>query len=290
MLMSMSRRGRSEKTSDQADTGHPCSDKARAPTFTTVKVAPAGMALEEKAPRNYFDDKFCAVAGGASGVGEATVHALIQRGARVLILDVNDDDGEALAILHGPKAMYIHCEPKDERGLEQALQTAMEEFDLPLHAYISCSGIIGALGPIDDMKVDSFAATLDANVTGTFLGIKHAARVMKRDAVFGGAIVAMSSTAGVRGGIRVNCVSPTILDTPMWRKYLKGDAAVSVAKNLPSFQALPHLATVEDVANAILFLASDQAAAISGSNVLIDGAAMTGIGGETLAEHGHIVA
>jgi NAD(P)-dependent dehydrogenase (short-subunit alcohol dehydrogenase family) len=47
-----------------------------------------------------------------AGVGEATVHALIQRGARVLILDVNDDDGEALAILHGPKAMYIHCEPK----------------------------------------------------------------------------------------------------------------------------------------------------------------------------------
>lgn len=47
-----------------------------------------------------------------AGVGEATVHALIQRGARLLILDVNDDDGEAMAILHGPKAMYIHCEPK----------------------------------------------------------------------------------------------------------------------------------------------------------------------------------
>ncbi|EIE24926.1 NAD(P)-binding protein [Coccomyxa subellipsoidea C-169] len=265
------------------------------------------MALEEKPPRNYFVDKMCAVAGGAAGVGEATVHALVARGARVLILDVNDEDGEALAILHGPKAIFIHWDPKDERGLEEALQQAMKEFDLPLHAYIDCAAIIGALGPIDRMHVESFAATLDTNVTSTFLGIKQAARVMKMDAVIGGAIVAMSSTASVRGGlapaaftasqhavigltqqaaaelapagIRVNCVSPTIIDTPMWRKYLKGDVATSLVQDLQSYQALPHLATVEDMANSIVFLASDESAAITGSNVVVDGGALSGIGG-----------
>ncbi|CAL8464241.1 g3776 [Coccomyxa elongata] len=201
----------------------------------------------------------------ATSIGEAVVHALIRRGARVLIIDVNDDDGEALAILHGPKAMYMHCEVTDENGLEQAIQAAMEEFDLPLHAYINCDAIIGALGQIDEMQADSFAATLDLNVKGTFLGIKHAARVMKRDAVIDGAIVTLSSTAAVRSGIapvaftasqhavigltqqaaaelapagiRVNCVSPTVLDTPMWCKYLKGDISVSLADDLRSKQA-----------------------------------------------------
>lgn len=167
------------------------------------------------------------------------------------------------------------------------------------------AGIVGAVGPIDTTPTEEWKATLDILLNGVFYGVKHAARVMKPQGA--GAIVSMSSTAGILGGlgphtytaakhavvgltksaaaelcrfgIRVNCISPAGMATPMVANVTTGDPKAiketkkALAANSP-LKDRPGLA--EDVANAALWLASDESGYTSGHTLTTDAGITTG--------------
>ncbi|MQM22626.1 hypothetical protein Taro_055681 [Colocasia esculenta] len=246
-----------------------------------------------------LEGKVALVTGGASGIGESTVRLLCRHGARVVVADIQDDKGEALCReLGGPAvATYVHCDVTDESLVGDAVDAAVASYGT-LDIAFSNAGIAGSSKPsILETTKEDFERVVAVNLTGMFLVTKHAARVMipaRR-----GSIVITASAASVMGGlglyaytstkhalvglckeaaaelgqhgVRVNSVSPFFLATEMTRKGFGGeDAALEAA-----VEAMGNLKGVrlkaEDIAEAVLYLASDEAKYVSGHNLVVDG-------------------
>ncbi|KAK8940609.1 Momilactone A synthase [Platanthera zijinensis] len=237
------------------------------------------------------------ITGGASGIGACTARHFCQRGAYVVVADVQDELGRSVCAELGPAASYIHCEVTDEGDVRGAVDHAVNKFG-KLDIMFNNAGITGSFKQniVDNEKAD-MEYVLAVNLVGPFLGTKHAARVMvpaRR-----GSIVSMSSTASLsagisphayacskhgvvgltrnaaaelgRYGIRVNCVSAAALATPLALRFtgLTGEeleASIEARGNLKGI----HL-KAEDIAKAVLFLASDDARFVSGHNLVVDG-------------------
>lgn len=240
-----------------------------------------------------FDNAVVVVTGGASGIGEATTRALVAEGGRVVIADLQEDRGMALAEELGEATRFHRTDVTREEDIEAAVALAASAFG-SLTGMVNNAGIVGAIGSIMDASAEDFDQTMDILSRGVFLGIKHAARAM-RDS--GGAIVSMASTAGILGGqgphvytmakhgvigitksasseltqygIRVNAVAPGGTVTPMTDAL--GDnnpenTAAFVAENSPlGIACMP-----EDIASAILYLLSKEARYISGHTLTVD--------------------
>ncbi len=251
-----------------------------------------------------LEGKVAAITGSASGFGEAAARLFVSEGCRVALGDIQEEAGRAIADEFGDAAVFVRCDVTSEEDVANLVDTAVGAFGR-LDIMYNNAGIVGAVGPIDTTPADEWIATLDILLNGVFYGVKHAARVMKPQG--SGSIVSMSSTAGILGGlgphtytaakhavvgltksaaaelcrfgIRVNCISPAGMATAMVANVTTGDpmAIEATKKSLAESSPLkgrPGLA--EDVANATLWLASDESGYTSGHTLTTDAGITTG--------------
>ena len=251
-----------------------------------------------------LEGKVAAITGASSGFGAAAARLFVNEGCKVALGDIQEDAGAAIAAELGASAVFIRCDVTSENDVAALVDAAVSAFGR-LDVMFNNAGIVGAVGPIDTTPAEEWQATLDILLNGVFYGVKHAARVMKPQGC--GSIVSMSSTAGILGGlgphtytvakhavvgltkgtaaelchfgIRVNCISPTGMATPMVANVTTGDPSAieetkkSLAANSP-LKGRPGLA--EDVANAALWLASDESGYTTGHTLTTDAGTTTG--------------
>ncbi|KAJ4810960.1 NAD(P)-binding Rossmann-fold superfamily protein [Rhynchospora pubera] len=247
-----------------------------------------------------LEGKVALIAGGATGIGKATAKLFAQQGARVVIADVQDEHGLAVSNELGGSsiASYIHCDVTSEPDVKNAVDTTVDRYG-KLDIMFNNAGIAGSpQWRIIESEKSDFEKVLSINLLGCYLGTKHAARVMiptQQGSIISTASVAslnpngaplayacskhavvalMKSTAIELGkyGIRVNCVSPAGVATPMTTKALGMDeekVEEFMAKH-PALQGVKLKAN--DVAQAVMYLASDESRFVSGLNLVVDGA------------------
>ena len=250
-----------------------------------------------------LDKKVAVITGGASGIGKASVKLFVEEGARVVFGDIQDERGNALADELGPNALYLHTNVRNESEIKALIDLAIKKFGR-LDVMFNNAGFGGAAGPIDEIPTDAFDVTIEVLFRSVFLGIKHAASVMKEQKY--GSIISTASVAGLRTGmgphlysackaaiiqlthtsaaelgefnIRVNCICPGGIATAIFGRGmgLPQDAAERMAEflklRLKEIQPMPCAGLPEDVAKTALWLASDDSCFVSAHALVVDGA------------------
>jgi 3alpha(or 20beta)-hydroxysteroid dehydrogenase len=235
-----------------------------------------------------LEGKVALISGASKGQGEAEARLFLAEGAAVVLGDLLDTEGEAVAASLGDRARYVHLDVSNEDDWKQAVRTAGEAFG-GLDILINNAGII-RIGMMADVSLDEYMSVINVNQIGCWLGMKSASAVMRS----GGSIINISSMNGVipgagimsyvaskfaiRGmtkaaalelgpkGIRVNSIHPGAILTDMARAGLAGIPGNPLAK-LP----IPRIGEPEEVARLALFLASDESSYSTGSEFVIDG-------------------
>lgn len=249
-----------------------------------------------------LEGKVVIITGGASGIGEASARLFVEEGASVLIADVQDDKGWKLAEELGNRAEYLHADVSRESDVEDLVSLAVKAYGR-LDCMFNNAGIAGPTGPIESVKVKDFDEAIGVLLRGVFLGIKHAAPVMKRQG--SGSIVNTASVAGLRtgygnhiysaakagviqltrsvamelgeSGVRVNCICPGFIPTPMIGRArgLSIDEADrkldTIRKSFTNSQPLKRPGNPTDIAKAALWLASDDSSFVNGHALVVDG-------------------
>jgi 3alpha(or 20beta)-hydroxysteroid dehydrogenase len=243
-----------------------------------------------------LDGKVAIVTGAARGQGEAEARRFVAEGAKVLLTDVLDDEGEAVAAALGDAAAYRHLDVTVEDEWVAAVADAEARFG-PVTVLVNNAGILD-FGPVEKQDVERFRRVIDVNLTGTMLGIKSAVPSMR--SAGGGSIVNISSNSGIWGipqaaaycsskwavrglskaaalelgkrGIRVNSVHPGGVDTPMVSGPGHDPNDTDWARKLP----LGRFGRPEEIAAVVAFLASDEAAYVTGAEWSVDGGATAG--------------
>ncbi|KAB5561632.1 hypothetical protein DKX38_006589 [Salix brachista] len=244
-----------------------------------------------------LEGKVALITGGSSGIGESTARLFAKHGAKVVIADIQDELGHSVCKdLKTESASFVHCDVTQEKDVENAVSTAVSRHG-KLDIMFNNAGIIEKTPKpniLDNDKAE-FEKVVGVNLVGAFLGTKHAARVMipaRRGSIISTASVCgtiggvathayTSSKHGIIGlmrntavelgqhGIRVNCVSPYLVSTPLARDFFKldeDDEEKRVYSNLKDA-----VLKSEDIAEAVLFLGSDESKYVSGLNLIVDG-------------------
>lgn len=250
-----------------------------------------------------LEGKTAIITGGASGIGAATVRLFIEEGARVLIADTQTERGEELARQLGDAAAFRRVDVTREDDVRGAVEEVVRRWDR-LDCIYNNAGFGGALGSIETTTVEEFDLTFDVLLKGVFLGIKHAAPVMRAQG--GGSIISTASVAGLKTGesphlysvakaavihltrsvalelgehgIRVNCICPGIVATPLAAGSAKAsdESLKKLAAAMAKSQALGRVGQPEDIARAALWLASDDSEWVTGHAQVVDGGAFAG--------------
>ncbi len=243
------------------------------------------------------------VTGGASGIGAATVRLFAEEGARVLIADMQEELGKQVAGELGEAGAFRRVDVTREEDVEAAVSEAVERWG-QLDVIFNNAGFGGALGPIETTSVEDFDLTFDVLVKGVFLGIKHAAPVMKRQG--SGSIISTASVAGLQAGwsphlyavakaavihltrtvalelgasgIRVNCICPGIIATPLaaGRTEVSEEQIRKLHTMFDETQVIGRIGDPADIAQAALWLASDESSFVTGHAQVVDGGAFAG--------------
>jgi len=252
------------------------------------------------------DGKVAIVTGGASGIGAACAAALAREGAKVVITDLDDAGGQAVAEKiggAGGEAIYFHQDVSVEEGWPAIIETAERRFGR-LDVIVANAGI-GILCKAVEMTLADWRRQTAVNLDGVFLSVKYAVPAMRRAG--GGSIIIMSSVAGLRGsanlagysaskggvrlfaksiamecaavgdGIRVNSVHPGIIDTPIWGKIpteVAGrgqNAPIDPEERAKLATPLARAGHASEIAQGVLYLASDASSYVTGSELVIDG-------------------
>ncbi len=244
-----------------------------------------------------LDGKVCVVTGGALGIGRATCAMMVREGAKVAVCDVLDKEGEAFAQSLGPAAKYWHMNVTDESVVSAAMAEIAAVFG-GIHVLVNNAGIAGTSKPTHETTVEEWDAVQNVNVKGVFLCTKHAVPYIKKSG--GGSIINLSSIYGLIGApdapsyhaskgavrlmaktdamlyakdkIRVNSVHPGFIWTPMLEHGIKNLGEPSeVMKMLEANTPVGHIGEPDDIAFGIVYLASDEAKFVTGSELVIDG-------------------
>lgn len=237
------------------------------------------------------------ITGALTGIGRATALAFAREGARVAISGRREEAGLALAAelrALGAQAEFIRADVRFEGEVRSLVEQTVERFGR-IDVAVNSAGTEGQLGPIVEQSVDNCEATFAANVLGTLLSVKHEMRVMLAQG--GGSIVNLSSMAGQVGiagasvyaaskhavegltksaalegaaaGVRVNAVAPGPIATEMLERFVGGSEEVKTGflSTIPAKRA----GTPEEIAQTIVFLASDKARYLTGQCIAVDG-------------------
>jgi len=252
-----------------------------------------------------LENKVALVTGGASGIGKATVRKLINQGAKVAIADINSDAAKALAAELGASALPIPLDVSDETSWTDALDTIIKHFG-SVDILVNCAGV-GTSGNFEELTLEDWNWMLSVNLTGVFLGCKHTIAAM-RETGSNGSIINISSIGGLVGGediagycaskggvtmltksialhcakhapgVRCNSVHPTYVDSEMLDPIAemfpdRATMLAGMAQEVP----IGRVATPDDIANVILFLASNSSGMMTGAQVLVDGGQLAGM-------------
>jgi NAD(P)-dependent dehydrogenase (short-subunit alcohol dehydrogenase family) len=249
-----------------------------------------------------LEGKVAIVTGGASGIGEATARLFAAEGAALVIADVQDDRGRRLAQALGEQAVYRHADVGRESDVMAFVELALERFGR-LDVLFNNAGFGGPGGSIEAIEAEAWDATMAVLLRGVFLGMKHAAPLMKSQGC--GTIISTASVAGLQAGfgphiysaakaaviqltrtvamelgesgVRVNCICPGGVVTPIFGKGFglapeEADATLPALHGvLARLQPIQRAGQPEDIAAAALWLASDESAFVNGHVLVVDG-------------------
>ena len=241
------------------------------------------------------DGKVALVTGAASGLGKADAERLVAEGARVLLTDVDTAGGEAAAKALGDAAHFVAHDVADDDSWRNAIETAHDRFG-PLDVLVNNAGVL-CLASVEDTSVEEWDRVMSVNARGVFLGCKHGVAAMKER---GGSIINLSSVAALMGTpaffaysaskgavrsltksvavhcrireykIRCNSIHPGGMQTSMIESIGNDPRLAANADLLAATRPEKSIGSPQDVADMVIYLASDESARVSGSEFVID--------------------
>ncbi len=245
-------------------------------------------------------DKVAIVTGGGSGIGEATAKLMAKEGAKVAIADIDDVNGKRVAKeikAARDEAEFWHMNIADEKEVEKTFADINKKFG-KINILVNDAAIVGPAGPTHELATEQFDKVMNVNLRGTFFCSKHAIPYMLKTG--GGSVVNVSSIMGMLGGpalpyntskggirnmtkadaylysrkgIRFNSVHPGFIITPLFTNMAskEPDGLEVAIKREGDRIPMGRMGKPEEIANGILFLASDEASYITGTELVIDG-------------------
>lgn len=247
-----------------------------------------------------LQDKVAIITGGAAGIGKATAELFVKHGAKVMLVDINADElQQTAAAFNQAEVKWIAADVADEAAVKDYVAQTVAHFGR-VDIFFNNAGIEGKMGPIAEQSLDNFDRVMAVNVRGAFLGLKYVLKEMQKQG--SGSVINMSSVAGLDGtataapyvtskhavtgltkcaalevaaqNIRVNSVHPSPINTRMMRSIEElfspghGDEAKQkLERGIP----MQRYGESAEVANLVLFLASDESSFITGCQYRVDG-------------------
>lgn len=257
---------------------------------------------------NELDGKVAIVTGGASGIGRGLVERFVAEGARVVIADVETESGEALASSLGDTAFFRETDVSDPEQVGALVASAVERFG-GLHVMVNNAGVSSPLRRLLDDDLADFHRVMGVNVLGVMAGTRDAARHMAGHG--GGSIINMTSIGGIQAGggvmiyraskaaviqftkaaaielahheIRVNAIAPGSIPTPILGKSAAGmdpeqlkEFEAKIRQGMRDDRPLKREGTVDDIAEAALYFATDRSRYVTGTVLPVDGGTVAG--------------
>ena len=244
-------------------------------------------------------DKVAIVTGSASGIGEAAAKLLAQEGAKVGVVDIDDKNGDRVVKeinSSGGEAVFHHMDVTKEKEIERVFSEIYGKFQ-KLNILVNNAGVAGGVGPSHLLANEEWDRIMNIDLKGPFWCVKHAVPYMLKSG--GGSVVNISSIMGMLGGagvygtakgglrqltkvdaiayakdnIRFNVIFPGYIYTPQFRRLASNspEGVEGSVKKESERIPLGRMGQPEDIANGILFLASDEASYVTGAELIIDG-------------------
>src|ERR1700730_2275122 len=251
-----------------------------------------------------LESKVAVITGAASGIGRGTALRLAKEGAAVVAADLNSQGGERVIgeiAAAGGGAGFQHTDVTSEADIKSAVDRAVKDYGR-LDIMFNNAGLVGAVGPIEAVSAEDWEKTVAVLLRSVFLGIKYAVEPMRK--VGGGSIISTSSVASFlpspygssyaaskgaiisltraaalqlgRDRIRVNCICPGVISTPIWGAMPGMDDPAVLEQALGQAQTIRRVGRPEDIASMVLFLASDESQWITGQAMIVDGGVTVG--------------
>lgn len=242
--------------------------------------------------------KVAVITGGASGIGAATARMFAREGAKIVVSDIQDKPGEAVARECGD-AIYVRADVTNEGEVEALVKAAVAKYGR-IDTMVNNAGAVGAVGSIMDIPAENWRRTMAVLLDSVFYGIKHASKVMVQQK--DGCIISLSSIAGVMGalgphvytaakhgvigltksaafelapyGVRCNAVAPGTTATPLVAG-VRGGSMEAATKGAAETSPLGRPIMPDDIAGAILYLASDLGRNVNAHTLVVDGGRTT---------------
>ena len=244
--------------------------------------------------------KVALITGGASGLGANAAELMVREGAKVMLADINEEGGRALAARIGAASAFVSLDVTSEDQWKAAIAATVGKFGA-LHVLLNSAGI-GLTKTVEDIELEEWRRVHAIDLDGVFLGCKHGVKeIKKHTSSLGGSIINISSISGIIAGanmaaynsakagvrllsksvalhcaksgynIRCNSVHPTFIDTPILDRHRKRFGAEVMAQKFGKQVPIGRLGRPEEVGWAIVYLASDESSFMTGSEVVIDG-------------------